>query len=180
MQRLRLLAPSLLASACILPAAAQSPATPPPQGWYSSSTLTTFDDQTPSTPPALTTKSPAPTFSVTLPPSAHQPVKSNPFHVDMAQDSNWLTPVPDTQPPVVQVQPQDPQLFARLKAQETLKKQEDLLAQTTTPCYTLRVYGFTPQDLKSPHPHSSTETDCTPASSVHLKALQLPATLNAK
>jgi hypothetical protein len=62
-----------------------------------------------------------------------------------------------------------------------LKKQnEPLLAQTHSPCYTLRVYGFTPPDLKSPHPHASTETDCTPASSSHLKALQLPATVNAK
>jgi hypothetical protein len=65
--------------------------------------------------------------------------------------------------------------------QALLKKQNKvLLAQTHSPCYTLRVYGFTPPDLKSPHPHSSTETDCTPASSSHLKALQLPATINSK
>jgi hypothetical protein len=180
MQRLRLLAPSLLASACVLSAAAQSPALSPPPAWYSSSTLTTLDDQPPSAPLALATQTPPPSFSATIPPSAHQPVKSSSFHVDIAPDSNWLTPIPATQASEVRVQPQDRHLLAQWKAQGALKKHEDLLAQTTVPCYTLRVYGFTARDLKSPHPHSSTETDCTPASSAHLKALQLPATINTK
>ena len=165
MQRLRLLAPSLLASACVLSASAQSPALSPPQAWYSSSTITTLDDQTPS-------------FSATIPPSAHQPARPNSFHVDIARDSNWLTPIPESQVPEVRVQPQDQHLLAQWKAHG--KKHEELLAQTNIPCYTLRVYGFTPRDLKSPHPHSSTETDCTPASSAHLKALQLPATVSTK
>lgn len=91
-----------------------------------------------------------------------------------------------------QVRPQDLQLNlsaahlgktaqeqAELKRQSK-KQQPTLLAQTQNPCYALRVYGFTPQDLKLPHPQSSTETDCTPASSSHLKALQLPATVNVK
>jgi hypothetical protein len=178
MQRLRLLAPSLLASACVLSASAQSPALSPPQAWYSSSTITTLDDQTPSTPPALATKTPPPSFSATIPPSAHQPARPNSFHVDIARDSHWLSPIPESQVPEVRVQPQDQHLLAQWKAHG--KKHEELLAQSTLPCYTLRVYGFTPRDLKSPHPHSSTETDCTPASSAHLKALQLPATVSTK
>jgi hypothetical protein len=179
MQRLRLLATSLLAFACVLPAAAQTSTAPPPRGW-DSSTITTFDPQTPSTPQALTTKSLPSTFSVTLPQSDLRTAKPNSFHFDSSRDSaltldsKTLALRSNTQASGAQVQPQDLQLLAQLKAQEAP------LAQTTTPCYTLRVYGFTPQDLKSPHPHSSTETDCTPASSAHLKAIQLPGTVNAK
>jgi hypothetical protein len=168
MQYLRLLATSLLASSCVLSAAAQSPAMAP--GWYSSS-VTTFNQPTPSTSEALPTKSLPPAFSVTLPASTRQPAKPNNFHVDVAPNSSWLMPAPDPQPLVMQAQTQDPQLLAQLKAQET---------QAATSCYSLRSYGFTANDLKSPHPRASHETDCTPASSAHLRAIQLPATVKAK
>jgi len=156
MQRLRLLATSLLASACVLPTVAQA-----------------LNPQTLSTPQSFTTNS-LPSITTGSPLLAAKPGS---FHFDSSRDSSALTldsnaPAlhADTQVLVARVQPQDPQL----------KSQESLLAQTTTSCYTLRVYGFTPQDLKSPHPHSSHETDCTPASRSHLKAVQLPATVNPK
>jgi hypothetical protein len=60
------------------------------------------------------------------------------------------------------------------------KSRSPLVARDIGPCYALRVYGFTPQDVKSPHPHASTETDCTPASTSHVKTLQLPATIKVK
>jgi hypothetical protein len=168
MQRLRLLATSLLTSACVLPAAAQSPAAPPPHAWYSS-TITTFDTQPLSTPP---------TFSAPLPQSDPLAAKPYSFHFDIAKsnDSIPLALHADTQPFGVQV---SDDTLKDLKTAH-IQKINPLLAQIHPPCYTLRVYGFTPQDLKSPHPHSSSETDCTPASSAHLKALQLPGTVNAK
>ena len=160
MQRLRLLATSLLASACVLPTVAQA-----------------LNPQTLSTPQSFTTNS-LPSITTGSPLLAAKPGS---FHFDSSRDSSALTldsnaPAlhADTQVLVARVQPQDQKLLAQLKSQESL------LAQTTTSCYTLRVYGFTPQDLKSPHPHSSHETDCTPASRSHLKAVQLPATVNPK
>jgi hypothetical protein len=164
MQRLRLLATSLLTSACVLPAAAQSPATPPPHAW-SSSTIPTFDAQPLSTPQ-------------TIPQSDPLAAKPYSFHFDIAKskDSIPLALHADTQPFGVQV---SDDTLKDLKIAH-IQKINPLLAQIHPPCYTLRVYGFTPPDLKSPHPHSSSETDCTPASSAHLKALQLPATVNAK
>jgi hypothetical protein len=129
------------------------------------------NSQTPSAPQALITKSLPSTFSVTFPQS--DPLAAKPYSFDTSKfkDSGQLVLHADTQPLDMQ---------AQAKALALLKKQEALLAQTSAPCYTLRVYGFTPQDLKSPRPHSSSETDCTPASSAHLKALQLPGTVNAK
>jgi hypothetical protein len=51
---------------------------------------------------------------------------------------------------------------------------KNLTAQTTpSPCYTLRSYSFTTKDLKSTHPHASSETDCTPASSARLKPVEI-------
>jgi hypothetical protein len=139
------------------------------------------NSQSLSTPQALTANSLPSTFSVILPQSDLRAAKPNSFHFDSSRDSSALTLDSktlalraNTQASGAQVQPQDLQLLAQLKAQETLQ------AQAHQPCYTLRVYGFTPQDLKSPHPHSSSETDCTPASAAHLKALQLPGTVNAK
>lgn len=60
------------------------------------------------------------------------------------------------------------------------KRDHPLLAQDDAPCYKLNVYAFTPKDLKSPHPHSSSQTDCTPASAAHLRPLQLRATPDPK
>ncbi len=66
----------------------------------------------------------------------------------------------------------NPQEFA------LLKQREPLVAQTNQPCAKLRSYNFTPRDLKSSHPHASSETDCTPASAGHLKTI--PATVDTK
>ncbi len=65
-----------------------------------------------------------------------------------------------------------PQEFAKLKSRQAL------LAQTNQPCAKLRSYNFTARDLKSPNPHPSSETDCTPASAAHLKTI--PATVDTK
>ena len=45
-----------------------------------------------------------------------------------------------------------------------LRAQEAIMAHRQSPCFTLRSYNFTERDLKSAHPHFSSETDCTPAS----------------
>ena len=52
-----------------------------------------------------------------------------------------------------------------------------LSAQTQGPCYTLRAYGFTAKDLQSSNPHSSSYTECTPASRSSLKAAQIVTTI---
>jgi len=41
-------------------------------------------------------------------------------------------------------------------------------------CYTLRSYGFTPDDLKSANPRPSTSTTCTPASTGKTKEAKAP------
>ncbi|MGC9197723.1 MAG: hypothetical protein ACP5E5_02160 [Acidobacteriaceae bacterium] len=41
-------------------------------------------------------------------------------------------------------------------------------ARDQSPCFTLRSYHFTQRDLKSAHPHASSETDCTPGSRAHI------------
>jgi hypothetical protein len=171
MQRLRLLATSLFASACVLSAAAQTPATSLAPGTLPPA----LKPQPLSMPQAFTAKS-LPSITTD---SSLLGARPGSFHFDTSRDSSALTLDSNTltslsNPQALIVQPQDQKLLAQLKTQEPL------LAQTITPCYTLRVYGFTPQDLKSAHPHSSRETDCTPASTAHLKAIQLPAKVNAK
>jgi hypothetical protein len=68
------------------------------------------------------------------------------------------------------------------KALAGLKKLEKStqIAANNPPCAKLRVYGFTAQDLESPNPQASTETDCTPVTSAHLKSLQLRAIPSSK
>jgi hypothetical protein len=163
MQRLRLLLISLLATACVLPAIAQAPAVSLTPGNLPA-TITILNPQAP------TTSSPPSTLSMTLPQPPPQALSPHPYHFDIPKDSA-LDLHADTRPLGVQVLTL-PNL--------TLRKQAIMLAQTHSPCYTLRVYGFTPPDLKSAHPHASSETDCTPASSAHLKVLQVPATVNTK
>ncbi len=41
-------------------------------------------------------------------------------------------------------------------------------ARDHSPCFTLRSYNFTQRDLRSAHPHASSEIDCTPGSRVHI------------
>lgn len=149
MLRFHLLATSLLASACVVQAAAQAPVTSLAPG-----NLTTSQ--------SITINSLPPNLALTTPPSGSQAFKPRVLQLNVS-----AVPLGKAA-----------QEQAGLKGQS--KKQPTLLAQTQTPCYALRVYGFTPQDLKSPHPQASTETDCTPASSSHLKALQLPATVSVK
>jgi hypothetical protein len=157
MQPLRLLAASLLTSACILPAAAQSrspllsPDTPSP-----ASPLVT--SQSPSLGPST-----ASTLKLTNPGLGSLQLKAS------QNDINVLVLHPSTQPLGLQPQPQELAL---------LKPDAALLPQTNQPCAKLRSYNFTSKDLKSAHPHASSETDCTPASSGHLKTI--PATVDTK
>jgi hypothetical protein len=152
-----LLAASLLASACILPVAAQSP-----------SPLLAPDTATPAS-PLVTSQSPS------LAPSTPSTLKLTNPRLGSLQLKAWQNDInvlvlhPSTQPLGLQPQPQE---LALLKPDATL------LAQTTQPCAKLRSYNFTPKDLKAAHPHPSSETDCTPASAGHLKTV--PATANTK
>jgi len=157
MQPLRLLAASLLASACVFPATAQSPRlqlapdAPSPASPLVTSQLLSLAPSTPFT------------FKLTDP-------KSGSFQLKTSQkDLNTLVLHSSTQPLGLQPQPQE---LALLKPDATL------LAQTNEPCAKLRSYNFTSRDLKSSHPHPSSETDCTPASRGHLKTI--PATANTK
>jgi hypothetical protein len=157
MPMLRLLSTSLLASAAAV-TAAQTPATSlnlsPTPGTLTWSTPQLFS--TNSLPSTLTSQAP------------------ETLHSDPSTSSNLLDLPPGTKLSAEQQKNLDKAL-AGLKELEKSSK----VAGNNQPCYKLRVYGFTPHDLKSPHPHASTETDCTPATSAHLKVLQLPAT-NAK
>ncbi len=138
---LRLFAASLLASACVLPASAQS-RNPFPS------------PNAPATPLTLN-------LTNTSPGSLQ--LKASP------KDFDALVDHPSTQP--LGLQPQSKELAL-------LKPDANLLPQTNQPCAKLRSYNFTPHDLKSPHPHPSSETDCTPASAGHMKTI--PATSDPK
>jgi hypothetical protein len=167
---LRLLAASLLASAFILPAAAQAPAASVVP-WTITSTLITVDPQSssaspaPSKPQAFTTNLPPQTFSATLPKSS--------------QPSALKFQIPDhTTSLTLQARAQTPSEQTQLAELTLSKVRDSLLAQTNQPCAKLRSYNFTSRDLKSSHPHPSSETECTPASSAHLKTI--PATVDTK
>jgi hypothetical protein len=153
MQPHRLLAASLLASACILPAAAQL-----------RSPLLTPDAPSPAS-PLVTTQSLGPSTPSTLKLTGPSSLQLNASQKDL----NALVLHPNSQLLVVHPQPQE---LALLNPDATL------LAQTNEPCAKLRSYNFTTRDLKSAHPHPSSETDCTPASRGHLKTV--PATANTK
>jgi hypothetical protein len=174
MPHFRLLATSVLVSAGVFTAAAQTPPAP-----LTSSTLTMtlspLDPQA-QTSQSLKGNSSSVTFSLTYP-DADKPAASR-FGLSPKNRSNALElPAVPKQPLMSQLHTQELTLS---EAQKALLSRDAQLAQNSQPCYKLHVYGFTPQDLKSPHPHASTETDCTPASSAHLKVLQLPATVNVK
>jgi hypothetical protein len=164
MQQLRLLASSLVASAFALQAAAQSPAVSLTQTPNSPAITIT-------TPRTFTTNSLPSTFSATFP----QAAQSNLFHFDTSKDSSTLALHADAGTQLLDTQAQSKAL-----AQLKLKEREITVAQTHPPCYTMRVYGFTTQDLKSSHPHASSESDCTPASSAKLKAIQIPGTMSVE
>jgi len=52
------------------------------------------------------------------------------------------------------------------------------LAQNDSTCYTIRTYGFTDQDMRSPDPRPSSATTCTPATSGQMKqTTSIPAKL---
>ncbi len=63
-----------------------------------------------------------------------------------------------------------PQRFNTLTAANNLsalRTEQASAAQSRSPCFTLRSYNFTERDLKSAHPHASSEIDCTPAAKGH-------------
>ncbi len=152
MSMLRLLAASLLASACIFPAAAQSY----PNALPLTATITTQP---------LTMNAPAAPST-----NFFNTAKPGSLHFDAPKGNNTLVM------PAVSFQPlggkMSPQEFAKLKSRAAL------LAHTNEPCAKLRSYNFTARDLKSANPHPSSETDCTPASAGHLKTI--PATVDTK
>lgn len=157
---LRLLAASLLASASILPAAAQSPSPLlSPHAASPASPLVTSQSLSlgPSTPSTLKLTDPSDSLQL----NASQ------------KDLNALVLHPNSQPLGLQPQPQELALLNLSKARNSL-----LLAQTNEPCAKLRSYNFTTKDLKATHPHPSSETDCTPVSRGRLKTV--PATANTK
>ena len=159
MQPLRLFAASLLTSACILPAAAQSrsPLLSPDEASPASPLVTSQSlSLAPSTPSTL---------KLTNPRLGSLQLKASP------NDINVLVLHSSAQPLGPQPQPQE---LALLKPDATL------LPQTNQPCAKLRSYNFTPRDLKSPHPHPSSETDCTPASAGHLKTIPATVDTNTK
>ena len=142
MPLLRLLSTSLLASAFILQASAQSP------------TITLAPSATPSiaslsVPAGLTS-------------SALITVTPKPLHFNLPKDNSVLLLNAGKHP-----------LDSNANALTLLnQKKTSLLAQAQT-CYTLRSYNFTARDLRSPTPRPSSATDCTPASSVQLKAIEI-------
>ena len=151
MQPLRLLAASLLASACVLPALAQSPRP-----------LLSPDAHSPAN-PLLTSPSPS------LGPSTSSTLKlTSPSSLQLRtsqKDLDALVLHSGTEPTGLQPQPKE---LALLKSDATLRP------PTNQPCAKLRSYNITAKDLKASHPHASSETDCTPASAGHLKTI--PAT----
>jgi hypothetical protein len=105
------------------------------------------------------------TFTITVPPGAST------LHFTAPQDNNIPALHSDIKVLGSQVQ--------RQSALAQLAKEQARLTspQTTQPCAKLKVYGFTPKDLKSPTPHASTETDCTPLATAHVTLIQVPTTL---
>ncbi|MGA7157334.1 MAG: hypothetical protein WBY53_10825 [Acidobacteriaceae bacterium] len=168
MPTLRLLAPSLLASslfasAFALSAAGQShptPATPNP------------------TPLAIIAVPPLFSLDTTTPPSAKafsiQPAPPGTFTFKSRKPS---TTIALSNGKFFKVPADDKSLDSlKAKSLDALQKRLAELAREQSPCFTLRSYNFTRQDLKSDHPHSSSEIDCTPASKVHI--LSGPLTSN--
>ncbi len=126
MPMLRLLAASLLASACVVTATAQSHANALP--------LTATIDTQP-----LTLNAPGGSSTTFL-----KSAKPDSFHFATPKDSNALQlPAANTQP-----------LGGQMKLQELaqLKLREAQLAQNNQPCAKLRSYNFTAKDLKSSTP----------------------------
>lgn len=95
--------------------------------------------------------------------SALLTVTPKPLHFNLSKDNSALLFNADKHPS-----------DSNAKALTLLgQKENTLVAQAHTPCYTLRSYNFTAKDLKSFNPHPSSATDCTPASSVQLKAIEI-------
>jgi len=167
----RLLAASFLASACVFPAAAQSPnpllspyAASPANPLVTSQSLS-LGPSTPST------------RKLTDPKSGSLQLKASPKDLDaLVLHPGTELLHSSTEPPGLQPKPRE---LALLKPDATLLKPDaSLLPQTNQPCAKLRSYNFKSQDLKSAHPHASSETDCTPASAGHLKTI--PATADTR
>lgn len=200
MPQLRLLASSVLASTLVFPAAAQSPATQSPAVQSNpapaspaaalalSATITpTLNLSAPAakpTPPfafsATLSRNPLhsnPTIAniQLLKPTPSEPGASSTFHIDDATADTLLG-----LPAGTKISPEQKQNLDKAIAGLNRLKKSRLDANSHSPCAKLRVYGFTPKDLKSAHPQPSTETDCTTLASAHLKPIQATATVTAK
>jgi hypothetical protein len=69
-----------------------------------------------------------------------------------------------------------PQSLTALQQQASQAQKAD--PTPNSPCATLRVYGFTPKDLKSDNPRASKYTTCTRVASNELKEIMVqPATV---
>lgn len=144
-----LLAASLLTSAFALPAVSQShPAVPSPAPL--AATIT------------------APTALISGNPKVTSLTAENPSNISIDAGNHLQLHL--TEPAARAKEESVLKAHLKLQADSLLKA----AAHTNVPCYTLRSYNFTTRDLKSPHPHASSETDCTPATSAHLKALNVP------
>lgn len=122
--------------------------------------------QAPAAASPLTPSSPPRTFSFILPPGVAS------IHLIAPEDAN--IPTFDSNTKAIGAQIQRKATIAQLSREQARLSS----TQRTQACAKLRVYGFTARDLQSPHPHASTETDCTVASNGHLKSLNLPATVS--
>jgi len=168
--RLHIFAICLLPPVCIFQAVAQAPAASTNFG-NSSTTFSTLSPQDLSNRSTPITPSASSTLVLTSP----KQTAPNPFEFRISKQN--LHPL--------DLHSEDRSLEGEFQPQELAQlavanNRNTLVARLTGPCYSMRVYGFTAQDLKASHPQASTQTDCTPATSTHLKPLHLPATLNAK
>jgi hypothetical protein len=115
--------------------------------------------------------------AVNLSPS--QPNANSPLHVPpLTHIPALIESAPGTTQATQFHMPQQLTLAPQNELQKRLELQKQLtLAQNDQPCYAMRSYGFSADDLKSSDPRPSSYSTCAPTSSVRLKSA---ATVNSK